>query len=91
MNQSDENIGKAGGIQVIARAASIMRALGSHPHGLSLAAIAQLVGLPRSTVQRIINALEEEFLVEALGPAGGFRLGPALGQLIRRKQTFFLW
>jgi hypothetical protein len=39
MNQSDENIGKAGGIQVIARAASIMRALGSHPHGLSLAAI----------------------------------------------------
>ena len=90
MNQSDENGGKAGGIQVIARAASIMRALGSHPHGLSLAAIAQVVGLPRSTVQRIIYALEEEFLVEALGPSGGFRLGPALGQLINQAQTDIL-
>lgn len=79
--------GKHGGIQVIARASAIMRALGSNPQGLSLAAIAQLVELPRSTVQRIINALEEEFLVEALGPSGGFRLGPALGQLISQTQT----
>ncbi|MFV3378333.1 solvent efflux transporter transcriptional repressor SrpS [Pseudomonas sp. NY11226] len=90
MNQADDIGGKSGGIQVIARAASIMRALGNHPHGLSLAAIAQLVGLPRSTVQRIINALEEEFLVEALGPSGGFRLGPALGQLINQAQTDIL-
>ncbi|WP_064594999.1 IclR family transcriptional regulator [Pseudomonas sp. DR 5-09] len=87
MNQADESVEKAGGIQVIARAASIMRALGEHPQGLSLAAIAQLVSLPRSTVQRIINALEEEFLVEALGPSGGFKLGPALGQLINQAQT----
>jgi len=87
MNQADESGGKSGGIQVIARAASIMRALGNHPQGLSLAAIAQLVSLPRSTVQRIINALEEEFLVEALGPSGGFKLGPALGQLINQAQT----
>ncbi|MCM2330859.1 MAG: IclR family transcriptional regulator [Pseudomonas sagittaria] len=79
--------GKHSGIQVIARAAAIMRALGSNPQGLSLAAIAQVVELPRSTVQRIINALEEEFLVEARGPSGGFRLGPALGQLINQTQT----
>lgn len=87
MTQSEESGGKHGGIQVIARAAAIMRALGSNPQGLSLAAIAQLVDLPRSTVQRIINALEEEFLVTALGPSGGFRLGPALGQLINQTQT----
>lgn len=89
MTQAEEtgDSGKHGGIQVIARAAAIMRALGSNPQGLSLAAIAQLVDLPRSTVQRIINALEEEFLVEALGPGGGFRLGPALGQLINQTQT----
>jgi DNA-binding IclR family transcriptional regulator len=74
--------GKQGGIQVIARSSAIMRALGAHPHGLSLAAIAQKVDLPRSTVQRIVNALESELLVEAMGPNGGFRLGPALGQLI---------
>src|SRR5690606_40990280 len=40
---------KAGGIQVIARAAAILRVLGGHPQGLSLGAIAQQCGLPRST------------------------------------------
>ncbi|MBN0203935.1 tribuytltin resistance regulator TbtR, partial [Pseudomonas aeruginosa] len=32
-------------------------------------------------------ALEAEYLVETLGPSGGFRLGPALGQLISQTQT----
>lgn len=75
------------GIQVIARAGLILRALGKNPEGLSLAAIAQEVDLPRSTVQRIINALVEERLVEHVGPGGGVRLGPALGQLINQSQT----
>ncbi|AFO50112.1 efflux transport transcriptional regulator TtgT [Pseudomonas asiatica] len=87
MSDSEESSARHGGIQVIARAASIMRALGSHPQGLSLAAIAQVVDLPRSTVQRIINALGAEHLVEALGPSGGFRLGPAFGRLITQAQT----
>jgi len=87
MSHSEESNAKQGGIQVIARAASIMRALGRHPQGLSLAAIAQVVDLPRSTVQRIINALGAEHLVETLGPSGGFRLGPAFGQLISQAQT----
>lgn len=78
---------KNGGIQVIARAAAIMRALGNNPKGLSHAAIAQAVDLPRSTVQRIITALEEERLVESIGPQGGFRLGTALGLLINQTQT----
>jgi len=75
------------GIQVIARSAQIMRALGAHPQGLSLAGIAQEAGLPRSTVQRIVNALEEEFLVESLGPGGGFRLGIAVGKLFYQTQA----
>ena len=75
------------GIQVIARAGLILRTLGNNPQGLSLAAIAQQVDLPRSTVQRIINALAEERLVEHVGPGGGVRLGPALGQLINQSQT----
>src|SRR3979490_2124908 len=61
---------KTSGIQVIARAAAVMRTLGDNPKGLSLAAIANIVGLPRSTVQRIITALEEEYLVESLRPQG---------------------
>lgn len=87
MNTSDEQNARHSGIQVIARAGSIMRALGNNPRGLSLAAIAQAVDLPRSTVQRIINALLEEQLVEALGPNGGYRLGPALGQLINHSKS----
>ena len=76
--------GKAGGIQVIARASAIMRTLGANPKGLSLAAIAQEVGLARSTVQRIVAALEDEALVEPARPGNGFRLGPALAQLIHQ-------
>lgn len=45
-------------VQVIARAASILRALEDQPTGLSLGQIAQRVQLARSTVQRIVAALE---------------------------------
>ncbi|THF63672.1 IclR family transcriptional regulator [Pseudothauera nasutitermitis] len=76
-----------GGIQVIARTSRIMRALSARPHGLSLAEIAAEVGLPRSTVQRIITALVAENLVEPAGAAGGFRLGPALGQLLYQTEA----
>jgi len=72
---------KAGGIQVIARAAKILHALGDHPGGMSLGEIAQVVDLPRSTVQRIVAALDNARLVHSSG-AGGLRLGPALLKLI---------
>ena len=71
-----------GGIQSIARAASVLRALGQRQQGMSLGEIAAAVGLPRSTVQRLVQALQQERLVEAGGPAGpGVRLGPALAEL----------
>ena len=72
-----------GGIQVIARMSRIMRVLSAHgqPNGMSLAAIAAEVDLPRSTVQRIITALVAENIVEPAGPTG-FRIGPALGQML---------
>jgi len=82
--------GRPSGIQVIARAAAIMRVLGNHPQGLSLGAIAHEVGLPRSTVQRIIHALEMEDLAESIGAGGGFRLGAALGQLMYQTHTDIL-
>lgn len=84
---ADDDGARAGGIQVIARASAVMRALGSNPRGLSLSAIAQTVGLPRSTIQRIIAALETEQLVEPVRPGNGFRLGPALAQLIHQTHT----
>lgn len=75
------------GIQVIARCAAILRTLSKHPKGLSLAAIAEQVDLPRSTVQRIVNALQDEYFVELMGPGGGFRLGPAIGRLLYQAQA----
>ena len=67
-----------GGIQVIARAAAIMRALQHHSEGLSLGELAKLLALPRSTVQRIVDALDSENLVIAASASRGVRLGPAL-------------
>jgi DNA-binding IclR family transcriptional regulator len=69
------------GVQVIARAASILRLLEERPEGLTLAEIARDVGLARSTVQRILAALAaEDFVVEAQ-PGRGARIGPGLARL----------
>src|SRR6202167_755222 len=75
--------GRPGGqsIQVIARAASVLRALEGEQSGLSLAQIAQRVNLARSTVQRIVDALRAEHFVIAATPTSGVRLGPALIRL----------
>ena len=68
------------GIQVIARAAAVMRALKDSQTGLSLGQIAEKSGLPRSTVQRIVAALiTERFLMSTR--ASGVRLGPELQSL----------
>jgi DNA-binding IclR family transcriptional regulator len=69
---------KKKGIQVIARAASVLRALENEPDGLSLGKIAQRVNLSRSTVQRIVDALAEEHLLIGASPTSGVKLGPAI-------------
>lgn len=69
------------GIQVIARAAAILRALREDQSGLSLGQISKRVDLPRSTVQRIVAALQEERLVSAAASGGAIRLGPEVAAL----------
>lgn len=76
-------------VQVISRAAAIMRALEGESAGLSLGQIAERVNLARSTVQRIVAALEAERLVMAASPAGRVRLGPALLRLAASVRTDF--
>ena len=66
------------GVQVIARAALVLRALQRYPDGASLGDLAKAAELPRSTVQRIVDALDAEGLVVAASANGGVRLGPAL-------------
>lgn len=69
------------GIQVISRAASILRVLKEAQSGMSLGKIAEQVDLPRSTVQRITSALAEENFVISDAKGGGLRLGPELSSL----------
>lgn len=69
-----------GGVQLVAKVAAILRSLESEPAGLSLGAIAQRSGLPRSTVQRLVDALVQESLLEVQG-RGGICLGPAFMRL----------
>jgi DNA-binding IclR family transcriptional regulator len=68
-------------VQVISRAISVLRALEGEPGGLSLGQISERVGLARSTVQRIVEALRGEQFVIAASPTSGVRLGPALIRL----------
>ena len=75
-----ETITKRGGLQLIGRAADVMRALEHAPGGLGLSEIAAAVELPKSTVHRLIGALEHEDFVK-LGPAGKWHLGRGLAQL----------
>lgn len=76
-----DTITDRGGIQVIARAAAILRAIEGEPSGLSLGELAQRLGLARSTVQRIVGALAEEGLLISAGARAGVTLGPALIRL----------
>ena len=69
------------GVQVIGRAANILRSLEDEPEGLSLGDIASRVDLPRSTVQRIVTALADEQLLISASPKSRVKLGPALVRL----------
>jgi DNA-binding IclR family transcriptional regulator len=77
-------------VQVIARAATILRALEEENAGLSLGQIAQRVNLARSTVQRIVAALETEKLVIAATPNGRVRLGPTILRLAASVRSDFV-
>src|ERR1051325_7951880 len=69
------------GVQVVHRAAAILRALLDETNGLTLSQIADRVGLARSTVYRLVAALEKEKFVVAASTSRGFRLGPGLASL----------
>lgn len=55
-------------IQVISRAVNVLKSIGSKPDGMSLGEIAKQIYLPRSTVQRIVAALEEEGFIKSEEP-----------------------
>jgi DNA-binding IclR family transcriptional regulator len=68
-------------VQVIARAAQLLRALEGEPLGLSLAQLSERVHLPRSTVHRIVTALAAEGFLAAASSTGRVRIGPEFARL----------
>lgn len=67
------------GVQSIERAFAILRALSLGPEGLT--SIAERTGLPKSTVARILSALEAEGAVVQRGSRGLYELGQTLDEL----------
>lgn len=62
-------------IQVISKAAAVLRVCSNTNRGLSLSEIAERVGYPRSTVQRIVNSLRMEDLLSSEDGYGSIKLG----------------
>lgn len=73
------------GKQVIARAAAVLKTLENQREGLSLGQISKASGLPRTTVHRIVSALEAQQMV--MTGSSGVRLGPALVRLAASAHT----
>ncbi|MDH3294144.1 MAG: IclR family transcriptional regulator [Acidimicrobiia bacterium] len=66
-------------MQSIERAFVVMRALAVGPAGVT--ELAERCDLPKSTVARILNALEDQDAVEQDETGGDYRLGPSLADL----------
>lgn len=65
------------GVQVLERAAQMLRTLSAEPKGLTPIELADRVGLPRSTAYRIVGTLVSEGFVRA-APGGKLSIGPGL-------------
>src|SRR5215213_9367330 len=68
------------GTQAIRRAVAVLKAFGPDPARLTAQQLSQRTGLNRSTVYRLLSALEYEGLVTA-GEDGRYRLGPDMAIL----------
>jgi DNA-binding IclR family transcriptional regulator len=90
MSATDEQGKRASGVQVINRAAEILRLLQTSSTGMTQVEIAGKLSLARTTVHRILGALEEEGFVTT-GQGGArprYRLGgeiPRLASAVRRQ------
>lgn len=73
--------GQRNEMRTIARAASVLRALADSPVKLSLGQLAKATNLPRSSIQRIVGALEAEGFVNTQSGQSGVRLGRELVRL----------
>ena len=66
---------KKGPVQSLSRAFSILRYIAEHPHGARLSEIADGVGLPSSTVHRLLTSLEAEQFIRFETSVGQWFIG----------------
>lgn len=78
--RNTQETGRREGVQSIARAAALLRALERSPEGLGITELATITELPKSTVHRLVAALADEELV-ARSADGRIRLGAAIARL----------
>ena len=76
---------EANGSQVIARAATLLRALENRPTGVSMSELAKSTALPRTTVHRLVTSLIAQHLL--IQDSAGIKLGPALARLAASAHT----
>jgi len=80
-DQPSAKKGQRNEMRMIARAAEVLRALANAPAGMSLGQISKATGLPRSSVQRLVGALEAEGFTSTQTGMVGVRLGRELIRL----------
>ena len=78
---AEEAPSAAGGIQVISRAADILRAVAREPGGMSQAELAENLGLARTTVHRIVSALEAEGFLRQPHTGARYRVGGEIARM----------
>lgn len=82
MSDAGSNGSKSSGIQVIDRAVNLLRALKETPGGMTPAELSERLDLPRTTIHRILAALEEAEMVAAgPGSRARYRLGAEIMRL----------
>lgn len=68
-------------VQSVTRTIQILRALGATSNDLTLADLSAETGLPRSTIHRIVQTLQDAHFVAQGSGVGGLRLGPEFTRL----------
>ena len=83
----DEEREQRNGVQVLARAATILRLLAADSSGgLTFSELVARSGLPRTTVHRIRGALEHEDFISTDDATGRLHLGPGIMRLAMSKR-----
>src|SRR5260370_35480078 len=69
------------GTQAVLRAVSVLKAVADHGPESRLSDLARQVGLNKTTVFRLLSALESAEMIERTPSGSAYRLGPALLRL----------